>query len=128
MRGIYRKTNTTGPGLRTPVRYMRVSVLCEANIGEFYCINFPTPKPFEILFCHQPFHSNTAAKKSVYPSTAACESSFLDRSQTSVDKFWYYSITAFPGARRPLSVEYMRILHKLVYKVFCQIFHLNLGY
>jgi hypothetical protein len=29
-----------GPGLRKPVRYMRVSVLCEADIGEFYCTSY----------------------------------------------------------------------------------------
>jgi hypothetical protein len=36
---FHRKTNTMGPGLRKPVRYMRVSVLCEADIGEFYCMS-----------------------------------------------------------------------------------------
>jgi hypothetical protein len=27
-----------GPGLRKPVRYMRLSVLCEADIGELFTV------------------------------------------------------------------------------------------
>jgi hypothetical protein len=61
-------------------------------------------------------------KKSVYiprrPISAACETPFLDRSQRHVNKFkfWYYNHVS--RCQMISSVECMRILHKLVYKVW----------